>query len=136
MSLFGKSDDDENGEQEDAAESPENEGQLQWYTVDAKAWIEAQVAQDPALDEMQDAMAHAAKLNLGNFEIFLAGEVAESAARHIGEREWLNPAITGDNKLVQGALRGEGIWHADSEAASNRLDLAIGTLKSHGLWPW
>lgn len=134
MSPFDNFEEDE--KREEFFEPSDDENQPQWYNVDARAWIEAQVAQDPALDEMQDAMAHAAKLNLGNFEIFLAGEVAESAARHISEREWLNPALMGDNKLVQGALRGEGIWRADNEAATNRLDLAIGTLKSHGLWPW
>lgn len=113
---------------------PTSEEEELWTPIDAQAWIAAQVAQDPALGAMQDAMAHAASQNLGIFEIFLAGEVADAAALGTGEREWLNTALSGDNKLVQGALRGEGVMH--SPASTERLNQAIGNLKGHGLWPW
>jgi hypothetical protein len=110
---------------------------MEWYNFDFKAWLSEQVDQDPALDAMQSAMAHAATIeDLGSFEIVLAGDVADQAALGVSEKEWLVATFSGNNKILQGALRGEGIMQDRQAVALERLELAITKLKAHGFWPW
>lgn len=106
-----------------------------WHHQEAVAWFDEQAELDPTFGAMMEATEQAEALGLEEFEIVLAGEVAENAASGVTGQEWLTTALSASNAEMQKAFKDAGIV-VNPQQAAQLLARSIETLKIVGLWPW
>ena len=106
-----------------------------WHEKEANDWFDEQLEADPTFKAAQEAINQADALCLEIFEVFLAGDVADNALSDVNEQDWLATALSGDNLIVRGLLKDEGLI-CGTQASVQRLQQGIEILKIVRLWPW